>query len=367
MALRALGLGDLLTALPALRGLRRHLTSELPGHRLLLAGPAWLEPVAMLSGAVDGLVPTDPLAPVAVAAPTLAVNLHGRGPESTQTLRRTRPAALWAFDLPGGCAWEPPDLAQAGSTTADPGSAATGHSRTFSAGTATGYVPGLGNEHEVSRWCRLLAAHGVSCDPTELGLPVPPWLPPVCGWARNPTADRGTGGGETQDRGSEPGPTVVHPGGAAPARRWPELRWAAVARQLAQDGHQIVFTGSSAEHGLALRVATAAGLPPSTVLAGKLDLVALCALVARARLVLSADTGVAHLATAYRRPSVVLFGPVSPAEWGPPFDRPKHRALWAGQHSDPRGGFPAPGLLALTVDQVLREVTLLKQGACPTQ
>ncbi|WP_018503902.1 glycosyltransferase family 9 protein [Parafrankia discariae] len=101
------------------------------------------------------------------------------------------------------------------------------------------------------------------------------------------------------------------------------------------------------------------------MLAGRLDLVALCALVARSHLVLSADTGVAHLATAYRKPSVVLFGPVSPAEWGPPPERQEHRALWAGHHSDPRSGTPAPGLLALTVDQVLREVTSLEQAAWP--
>jgi len=39
--------------------------------------------------------------------------------------------------------------------------------------------------------------------------------------------------------------------------------------------------------------------------------------------------GLAHLATAYARPSVVLFGPVPPAEWGPP-QHPRHQALWAG-------------------------------------
>ena len=40
-------------------------------------------------------------------------------------------------------------------------------------------------------------------------------------------------------------------------------------------------------------------------------------------------TGLAHLATAYARPSVVLFGPVPPAEWGPP-QHPRHQVLWAG-------------------------------------
>jgi ADP-heptose:LPS heptosyltransferase len=72
--------------------------------------------------------------------------------------------------------------------------------------------------------------------------------------------------------------------------------------------------------------------------------------------VLSADTGIAHLATALGTPSVVLFGPTSPARWGPPADRPQHRALWAGRHGDPNGATPDPGLLRLEPRDVLEAI-----------
>lgn len=293
LALRALGLGDLLTALPALRGLRAHL----PRHRLVLAAPGWLEPVAALSGAVEGVLPTAPLGRIPGWPPDLAVNLHGRGPQSTDTLRALRPGALWAYGEPGAPVWDD-------------------------------------DEHEVRRWCRLLAAYGVGCDPLALDLPAP---------AEAPLAG---------------GLTIVHPGGAAPARRWPPSRWSAVAEALAAAGHDVVVTGGDAETALARAVAAGAGLSPDAVLAGRLDLLGLCAVVACARLVLCCDTGVGHLATAYRTPSVVLFGPVPPSRWGPPPERRQHVTLWSGTTGDPFASTPDPGLLRLTPQDVLAAATV---------
>ncbi len=288
LALRALGLGDLLTAVPALRGLRR----AYPDQRFVLAAPGWLEPVATLTGAIDGVLDTVPLGRVPGWPPRLAVNLHGRGPQSTQRLRELGAGEVWAYDTAGAPVWDE-------------------------------------DEHEVQRWCRLLEAHGVECNPLALDLTAPD-EPPLAG-----------------------GLTVVHPGGAAPARRWPASRWSIVAEALADAGHDVVVTGSIDELDLARAVAAGAGLAPDAVVACRLDITGLCAVIACARLVLSSDTGVAHLATAYRTPSVVLFGPVPPTRWGPPAGRRQHTVLWSGSTSDPFAAAPDPGLLQLTPEDVL--------------
>lgn len=299
IVLRALGLGDLLTGVPALRALAR----AFPGHRRVLAAPAALAPLAELTGAVDEVLDAAPLAPLPVAAAgaEVAVNLHGRGLRSHRVLLDGTPARLIAFAHP-----EVPESA--------------------------GGPQWRAGEHEVLRWCRMLSAHGVPADPGELDLP-----PPSASTA--PSAARGA--------------TLIHPGAASPARRWPPERWAEVARAEAAEGRTVLLTGSTAEAKLAHAVARAAGLPAGAVHAGRTDLLGLAALVDAAGRVLCGDTGVAHLATALGTPSVVLFGPTPPAEWGPPTDRPWHRALWAGHRGDPHGAEPNPGLLSLSVEQVL--------------
>jgi ADP-heptose:LPS heptosyltransferase len=145
----------------------------------------------------------------------------------------------------------------------------------------------------------------------------------------------------------------VHPGAASAARRWPAERWAAVARAEREAGHRVVVTGSSSERLLAEIVAGAAGLPADAVLAGRTDLLELAAVVAGAGLVLCGDTGVAHLATAFGVPSVLLFGPTPPSEWGPPPDRDLHVVLHGGGRGNPHGDSPDPGLLAISVEDVL--------------
>jgi ADP-heptose:LPS heptosyltransferase len=299
LVLRALGVGDLVAAVPALRGLR----AGFPGETLALAAPAWLSPLAELVGAVDRIVPTDGLVrarwPV---APGLAVNLHGRGPQSHRLLAAAGPGKLWGFANADAGHLDGPDWVE--------------------------------EEHEVHRWCRLLRHYGVAADPADLALAAPAAAAPD-------------------------GVTVVHPGAKSPSRRWPPDRFAAVARALAAAGHRVVITGSAAEKPLAVRVARGAGLQPGAVLAGRTGLAELAALVARARLLVSGDTGIAHLATAYGTPSVVLFGPVPPRRWGPPPDRPYHRPIWRGTTAEP-GDAPGPAvhpaLLAVAPGEVLAAV-----------
>ena len=298
VALRPLGLGDLLTAVPALRAL----ADAFPSHRRVLAAPAVLEPLATMTGAVDAVVPTEPLRPLdaSLAGADVAVDLHGRGPASHRVLLASRPRRLIAF-----------------------ANAAVPESRDL--------PEWREDEHEVARWCRLLEESGVPADPGRLDLDAPPGRPPP-----------GVGGA-----------TLVHPGAAFPARRWPADRWAAVARAEVEAGRPVVVSGGPDEMELAREVAAGAGLSESVVHAGRTDLAHLARLVAAAGRVACGDTGVAHLATALRTSSVVLFGPTSPHRWGPPPDRPWHTALWVGRTGDPHGSEPDPGLVAIGVEEVV--------------
>ena len=297
LVLRALGLGDLLTAVPALRAL----ADAFPDHRRLLACPCELTPIAELSGAVDEVVGAGPLEPLpaGLRGTELAVDLHGRGPQSHRLLRRLGPQRLIAFanraaGFPDAPRWRP-------------------------------------DEHERVRWCRLLDESGIPADPARLDLPAPP--------AHVPARLRGL--------------TIVHPGAAAAARRWPAERFAAVVRAEIAAGRRVAITGARSEAQLARDVARLADLRGGAVLAGRTGLRELAALVAAAGRVVCGDTGMAHLATALRTPSVILFGPVAPDLWGPPLDRPWHRVLWTGELDDPHAGEPGSGLLGIAVDDVL--------------
>ncbi len=154
------------------------------------------------------------------------------------------------------------------------------------------------------------------------------------------------------------GATLIHPGAASEARRWPVERWIEVARAEQRLGRTVIVTGGPDEVDRARRVAGAAGVPSTHVYAGRTNLRELAALVASAGRVVCGDTGVAHLATAYRRPSVVLFGPISPSVWGPPA-RPYHRVLWNGSTGDPHADRVDPGLLAIDPARVIAALDAL--------
>jgi ADP-heptose:LPS heptosyltransferase len=300
LVLRALGLGDGLTAVPALRGLRR----AFPGHRLVLAGPAAIGELLQGFGIVDELLVTRDLEPLPATGPgtdrPIAVNLHGRGPQSHQRLRALRPSRLIAF-------------------------------RNQRAGHRDGPAWSA-SEHEVDRWCRLVTSAGGACGREDLRLPV-----------ARPEARSGH--------------VVIHPGAASPARRWPLERWAAVVDRIAAAGLTPVVTGGPEERELSARLARST--PAALDLGGRLSLPQLVDLVAAADLLICGDTGVAHLATALATPSVLLFGPTPPRLWGPAIDPHRHRVIWpahAGRRGDPHAGTIDPILDRITVPAVMAEV-----------
>jgi ADP-heptose:LPS heptosyltransferase len=126
----------------------------------------------------------------------------------------------------------------------------------------------------------------------------------------------------------------------------------------------VVVTGGPAEDALVAAVARGAGLPRRDVLNGGLPYGELSALIAGSPLVISGDTGLAHLAVAHGTPSVTLFGPVAPQLWGPP-PLTRHIALWKpGSPGDPHADVPDPRLLRITTCEVATAaLTLLHADA----
>jgi hypothetical protein len=136
LVLRALKLGDLLVAVPALHSLRR----AYPGHRLLYAAQGRLEDAVGLVGGFE-LLPAHRLdEPLALEPGTVdvAVNLHGRGPESQSRIEALQANQIIAH---GSCPGEGP-----------------------------AWVDGI---HEPDRWARLLQWQGIDADPQDFLLNVP--------------------------------------------------------------------------------------------------------------------------------------------------------------------------------------------------
>jgi ADP-heptose:LPS heptosyltransferase len=109
---------------------------------------------------------------------------------------------------------------------------------------------------------------------------------------------------------------VVHPGASAAARTLAPLQWREVTRSVAMSGRLVVVTGTRAEAEL---TALVAGRQQGVLdLTGRLDFRQLATVLARARALVSGNTGPAHLAAAVGTPVVVAFPPTVPlARWRP--------------------------------------------------
>lgn len=119
----------------------------------------------------------------------------------------------------------------------------------------------------------------------------------------------------------------LHAGAQLPSRRWWPERFAEVAARLADRGHTVVLTGTAAEFDVADTIAARA--PRGIVnLAGKTSLWTLGALLRRARLLVCNDTGVSHVAAALGTRSVVISSGADVSRWSP-HNRRRHRVLWA--------------------------------------
>lgn len=316
LVVRHSGLGDLLVALPAMRALRRHY----PGHRITMTCPSWLVPLAERLDVADRLLSetvedsADPMEHERADSGILRRVLAGGEPAAAVVALRVPDPGLLRELL----AREPRVLM----SYAHPDVPST-----------AGFPQFDFSDHILLRWGGLLQAFGVGVDLLDVRAELAGPLP------------------HTPE-----GHTLVHVGAGSPARRWPASRWSAVAGALEARGRHVLLTGSAGEQPIVREVRRLAGLPADRDVSGDTDALELATLVSRAGLVLSTETGVAHLATVFHRRSVTLFGPTPPAWWGPPAGCALQSTIWKGRLGDPYRDACDPGLLEISVEDVLRAV-----------
>jgi ADP-heptose:LPS heptosyltransferase len=330
---RALQLGDMLCAVPALRALRAHV----PRARITLIGLPWAAAfVERFADYVDDFIPfpgaagfpeqtPDPGAlPLFFASARarrfdVAIQLHGSGECSNPVV-----LALGARRCAGfvrESAVPPP-----------------------------GFLRWPDGEPEIRRYLRLMAHLGVPLKGSALEFPLA-------------GTDWEEYGALADAHGLKPGRYMcVHPGARLLTRRWPPDRFAAVADELA-DAARIVITGSADERELAGRVERAMRRPALN-LAGKTRLGSLAALIAGSRMLLCNDTGVSHVAAALGTSSVVISSGTDVRRWAP-LDAQRHRFIYHMVPCRPCGHYECPighpCALGVPVERVALESRALLQ------
>ena len=299
---RALQLGDMLCAVPALRALR----CALPRTRIALVGLPWAEQfAARFHRYIDEFIAfpgheafpeqavqqhqlADFYAGMRARRFDMALQMHGSGEHSNLVTRAFGARAIAGY-----------------------GDERPSHGEQFFAYPDGGAEP--------LRLLHLTERLGAPADGADLEFPIT-------------DADERELGASGLAAGLEPGGYVcVHPGARDRDKSWNPARFAQVADKLAAEfGVTIVLTGSGNE--APLTAAVAARMRAKVVdAAAPISIGAMAALMSRARLLISNDTGVSHIAAGLKLSSVVIFSKADIRRWAP-LDRQRHRSLW-----DPHG------------------------------
>lgn len=106
--------------------------------------------------------------------------------------------------------------------------------------------------------------------------------------------------------------TILCPGSInSRAKRWPAERYAELADRLAQSGSNVALIGSPAELDVSKEVYQRARSQP-IVLTGKTSVAEVTAIISIADILITNDTGPAHIGAALNVPTLVIFGPTNP-------------------------------------------------------
>ena len=112
---------------------------------------------------------------------------------------------------------------------------------------------------------------------------------------------------------------AINPGGNWLPKRWPEENFTELVKRLLArfEDVEIMVTGASKDIEIAAGIVKTISDPRCYTVAGKTGINELAALFAESELVISADSGPLHLASATGVSVIGLFGPTSPAITGP--------------------------------------------------
>lgn len=317
---RALQLGDMLCAVPALRALR----AALPTTRIALVGLPWAAQFAeRFPSYIDEFVAfpghhslpeqqvnIDAVAPFYTAMHKhrydLALQLHGSGEVSNVIVQSFGARCVAGFGLP-----------------------------VRHPGRDDFFFPYPDGGPEPLRLLELTEQLGAPSIGTHLEFPVT-------------SADQRELSASGVAGGLGSGPYLcVHPGARWRDKCWPPELFAWVADKLATEfGVATVLTGSSNEAEMTAAVARHMRTPVIDA-AVPLSIGAMAALMSRAKLLLCNDTGVSHIAAGLKLLSVVVFSKADIRRWAP-LDQQRHRCLW-----DPQGE---------RADEVLAEARMLLGG-----
>jgi heptosyltransferase I len=113
---------------------------------------------------------------------------------------------------------------------------------------------------------------------------------------------------------------VLVPGTIWETKHWTIEGFAGVARQFLQDGFAVALAGTRRDQQRCRQIAAAA--PGTCDLSGKTTPADLAALIRRAEVAVTNDSGSMHVAASLGRPAVSVFGPTNPVHIGP-YERPE--------------------------------------------